>query len=282
VSEPTLPEWIDTDSKTSLGELESSGAVGTCFDCLLNGDLDVARASLNSVRFHEEHHIYQLMDKHGLRYVGESEQEVSAGGNSYTNLKQTFVAEDGLQVVVKPRADRKNWPSYVNIKGPAGAATVFYEDLLDTVAHIKRELRTLALVDIANEAEEEGRAVEDENRLVSRRRAAEVVDHLLMPETEDNDNRISAYEDTTLSAERLEVKIPWPNNDREAKTYEFRKEVERRGERLVVDSANLLPNTNTAVEVDCRVAEDEKYYTTRQHGKTYFTPVSVIEAGDRR
>lgn len=279
MSESKTPEWIDEGSGTDLEALESTSDVGRCRECLLEGDLDVARASLNSVRFHEEHHIYQLMDKHGLRYVDESEREVSAGDTSYKELKQTFVAEDGLQVVVKPNADRESWPSYVNIIGPAGAATVFYEDLLDTVAHIKRELRTLALVDIANEAEEESRAVEDKNRLVSRRRAAEVVDYLQKPETESAKNRISEYEDTPLTAEKVEVKIPWPNENREAKTYNLFEEVKRCGGRLVIESGNLLPNTNTPVEVNCDSASGEKYLVKRQHGKTYFTPVSAFDRG---
>lgn len=148
-----------------------------CYDCLNDDEaVEVARAAFEIVDFEAKDEYLQLLAEHGLRLVDTTPADETRFG---TYAEYTYVAPDGLRVQEKRHVGKDRfYASYLNISGPAGATTEFTEGVLSTATRIKRELRALSLVEHADAADDDGRRVHDEHRLIPRERSAEVVARL--------------------------------------------------------------------------------------------------------
>jgi hypothetical protein len=176
---PDLPEWVDLDAVAPRCRDDLKGGVSApCRDCR-DDDADRARACYQLPTFVEPTVWYQLADRHGLRVVDVTTLD-DAILNKQDSERAAYIAPDGLfaKVVQTHPDDDETSLSYLTVRGPAGAVEMFVDDLLDAVVHIKRELRAPALVDVADAAQEQGKRVDDSDRLVDRDRAADVVSHL--------------------------------------------------------------------------------------------------------
>jgi hypothetical protein len=169
-------EWLDPEAKIGRDALTSRTPAQTRCPSCLDGDehVDVARGAYQLVTFPAGWVLYQLLRKHGLAYVSEGEPDAVG------DRGRTYVAPDGLTVTATGH-EGDGVVSYLDVRGPAAAAGVFVEDLLDVATAIKRELRALALVEDAAAAQREGQRVPDERRLVDRETAADVVRRLPAP-----------------------------------------------------------------------------------------------------
>jgi len=161
--DPDTPAWVDDTVAVRRDDLlAEDGFTAPCLDCLD----EHARAVYQLPYFPHASAYFQLLDRHGLRYF--------EGGRKGAR----WIAESGLRVEPDGSADisAERYPSvsYLTARGSPEDVAAFVEDLFTVVKRIKRELRAPSLREHADAAGD-FEAVDDEQRLVGRAPAAEVV-----------------------------------------------------------------------------------------------------------
>jgi len=170
--EPDTPAWVDDTIAVRRDDLlAEDGFAPPCLNCLD----EQARAVYQLPYFPHASAYFQLLDRHGLRCF-----EGDRGG--------VWIADSGLRV--EPEGvditDRRQRPtvSYLTARGSPEDVAAFVKDLFTVVKRIKRELRAPSLREHADAAGDFA-AVDDEQRLVGRAPAAEVVGNVWAKEGEE-------------------------------------------------------------------------------------------------